>query len=57
LFNIPEFGFGPTSQNSHIVEIEENLYAVPVAFILQGLPQHFRCAIDIKGAAAKTLPV
>ncbi len=47
---IPEFGFGPLSTNSHIVEIEEDLYCRPCG--LHGYkksPQgHFKCAHLIK---------
>jgi heptosyltransferase-2 len=47
---VPAFGFGPLSDNSRIVEIEERLYCRPCG--LHGHPAcpqgHFRCALDIK---------
>jgi len=57
---IPEFGFGPISQNSHIVEIEENLYCRPCGLHgYKACPEkHFRCAMDIRQEQLlKTLPV
>jgi heptosyltransferase-2 len=47
---IPGFGFGPLSDSSHIVEIEQELYCRPCG--LHGYascPQgHFRCAMEIR---------
>ena len=57
---IPEFGFGPLSDVSHIVEIEQPLYCRPCG--LHGYavcPQkHFNCAKQIKNMQlVKTLPL
>lgn len=47
---VPEFGFGPLSDDSHIVEVLENLSCRPCG--LHGhkaCPEgHFKCAVDIK---------
>lgn len=47
---VPEFGFGPLSDNSHIVEVLEKLACRPCG--LHGhkaCPEgHFKCAVDIK---------
>jgi ADP-heptose:LPS heptosyltransferase len=47
---IPEFGFGPLSDISYIVEIDENLYCRPCG--LHGYkicPEgHFKCALEIR---------
>lgn len=47
---VPEFGFGPLSNDSHIVEVLEKLSCRPCG--LHGhkaCPQgHFKCAVDIK---------
>lgn len=47
---VPQFGFGPLSDNSHIVEVLEKLTCRPCG--LHGhkaCPQgHFKCAVDIK---------
>ncbi len=56
---IPEFGFGPLSDQSHIVEIDQELYCRPCG--LHGrasCPEgHFRCAMDIRTEQLyKTLP-
>jgi ADP-heptose:LPS heptosyltransferase len=47
---IPDFGFGPLSDNSHIVEIKEKLYCRPCGLHgYKSCPEgHFRCAWDIK---------
>lgn len=47
---IPGFGFGPLSDISHIVEIEEKLYCRPCGLHgYKACPQgHFRCARDIQ---------
>lgn len=46
---IPEFGFGPLSSDSAVIEIDQPLYCRPCG--LHGLPacpeKHFRCALDI----------
>ena len=46
---IPDFGFGPLSKNSKIVEIQEKLDCRPCG--LHGFKscpeEHFRCAMDI----------
>jgi ADP-heptose:LPS heptosyltransferase len=57
---IPDFGFGPLSDNSHIVEIKEKLYCRPCG--LHGYTScpegHFRCALEIKQEQLlSTLPV
>ena len=57
---IPEFGFGPLSDTSQIVEIEKPLYCRPCG--LHGYTscpeKHFRCALEIKEIQLlKTLPV
>jgi ADP-heptose:LPS heptosyltransferase len=46
---IPEFGFGPLSDNSQIVEIKEKLYCRPCGLHgYKSCPEgHFRCALDI----------
>jgi heptosyltransferase-2 len=56
---VPEFGFGPTSDNSHIVEIGKPLYCRPCG--LHGYSScpklHFRCAWEIDELQLlKTLP-
>ena len=56
---IPEFGFGPLSDNSHIVQIEDALYCRPCG--LHGFPscpeKHFRCAMNIRTQQLmRTLP-
>jgi len=47
---VPAFGYGPLSENSHIVEIDQPLYCRPCG--LHGhrkCPEdHFRCAVDIR---------
>jgi ADP-heptose:LPS heptosyltransferase len=47
---IPEFGFGPLSDNSHVVEIDKPLYCRPCG--LHGYSscpeKHFRCALEIE---------
>ena len=47
---LPSFGFGPLSDNRHVVEIDYNLYCRPCG--LHGKRQcpegHFKCAYDIK---------
>ena len=47
---VPEFGFGPLSDNSHIVEIEQSLDCRPCG--LHGYAscprKHFRCAREIR---------
>ena len=57
---IPEFGFGPLSDNRNIVEIGQPLYCRPCG--LHGYSscpeKHFRCALEIKELQLlKTLPV
>jgi ADP-heptose:LPS heptosyltransferase len=57
---IPEFGFGPLSDSSHIVEIEQKLYCRPCGLHgYSACPQkHFRCATEIKDLQlVNTLPV
>jgi heptosyltransferase-2 len=57
---IPEFGFGPLSDNSHIVEVENKLYCRPCGLHgYSACPQkHFRCATEIKELQLlSTLPV
>jgi len=54
---VPKFGFGPLSDNSAVIEIEEELYCRPCG--LHGYKQcpevHFRCAlnIDVKNVALR----
>lgn len=47
---IPDFGFGPLSDNSAVIEIDHNLYCRPCG--LHGHKQcpknHFKCAYEIK---------
>ena len=47
---VPDFGFGPVSDNSRVIEVEEDLYCRPCG--LHGYKQcpekHFRCAKKIK---------
>ncbi len=47
---VPAFGFGPLSDNSHIIEINEPLYCRPCG--LHGYKQcpegHFKCALQIQ---------
>jgi ADP-heptose:LPS heptosyltransferase len=47
---IPEFGFGPLSDDSHIVQVREKLECRPCG--LHGFKEcplgHFRCAFDIR---------
>jgi len=57
---IPGFGFGPISEVSHVVEIEEHLYCRPCG--LHGYAScpegHFRCALEIRTEQLlKTLPL
>jgi len=57
---IPDFGFGPLSDASHIVEIKEQLYCRPCGLHgYKSCPErHFRCARDIKQEQLlNTLPV
>jgi ADP-heptose:LPS heptosyltransferase len=57
---IPEFGFGPLSDNNHIVEIKEKLYCRPCGLHgYKSCPEgHFKCARDIKQEQLlNTLPV
>ena len=46
---VPAFGYGPLSDNSHVIELREPLYCRPCG--LHGhkkCPEdHFRCALDI----------
>ncbi len=46
---VPKFGFGPLSDNSKVVEIQEDLYCRPCGLHgYKACPQgHFRCAYDI----------
>jgi len=56
---VPEFGFGPLSENSRIVEIEQPLYCRPCGLHgYSSCPEnHFRCALEIKEEQLlKTLP-
>jgi ADP-heptose:LPS heptosyltransferase len=56
---IPEFGFGPLSDSSHIVEVEQKLYCRPCGLHgYSACPQkHFRCATEIKDLQlVNTLP-
>jgi ADP-heptose:LPS heptosyltransferase len=56
---VPEFGFGPLSDNSHVVEIEQPLYCRPCGLHgYSSCPEnHFRCALEIKEEQLlKTLP-
>jgi heptosyltransferase-2 len=56
---IPDFGFGPLSDISHIVEIKEKLYCRPCGLHgYKSCPEgHFRCARDIKQEQLlRTLP-
>jgi len=56
---IPEFGFGPLSEISHIVEIEQPLYCRPCGLHgYSACPQkHFRCAREIEDLQlVNTLP-
>lgn len=47
---VPAFGFGPLSDNAHIIEIQESLYCRPCG--LHGFKQcpegHFKCALAIQ---------
>lgn len=47
---VPAFGFGPLSDNAHIIEIRESLYCRPCG--LHGFKQcpegHFKCALAIQ---------
>jgi ADP-heptose:LPS heptosyltransferase len=57
---VPEFGFGPLSDSSHIVEIEQKLYCRPCG--LHGYStcpeKHFRCAKEVRELQLlNTLPV
>ena len=57
---VPAFGFGPLSDRSHIVEIDQPLYCRPCG--LHGYKvcpeKHFRCALDIRTRQLlNTLPV
>jgi heptosyltransferase-2 len=57
---IPEFGFGPVSDISHTIEIEQPLYCRPCG--LHGYSacpeKHFQCARNIKDSQLlNTLPV
>ena len=57
---IPEFGFGPLSDISQIIEIKEKLYCRPCGLHgYKACPEgHFRCALDIRTAQLmETLPV
>jgi heptosyltransferase II len=47
---VPAFGFGPLSDRSKIVELEERLYCRPCGLHgYNACPEgHFRCALDIK---------
>ena len=47
---VPAFGFGPLSDNSKIVEIQERLYCRPCGLHgYKSCPEgHFRCALDIR---------
>jgi heptosyltransferase-2 len=56
---VPEFGFGPLSDNRHIVEISQSLYCRPCG--LHGYSEcpekHFRCALEINTLQLlRTLP-
>jgi heptosyltransferase-2 len=56
---IPAFGFGPISDNSHIVEIQEKLYCRPCGLHgYKSCPErHFRCATEIRQEQLlRTLP-
>jgi ADP-heptose:LPS heptosyltransferase len=56
---IPEFGFGPLSDLSHIVEIEQSLYCRPCGLHgYSSCPEgHFRCALEIRQEQLfRTLP-
>jgi heptosyltransferase-2 len=46
---VPEFGFGPLSNDSKIIEIEEKLDCRPCGLHgNKGCPEkHFKCALDI----------
>jgi heptosyltransferase-2 len=50
---VPEFGFGPLSDRSRVVEIQEDLYCRPCS--VHGLnecpEQHFKCALRIPVSA------
>jgi len=57
---IPEFGFGPLSDISQIIEIKEKLYCRPCGLHgYKACPEgHFRCSLDIRTAQLmETLPV
>ena len=57
---IPEFGFGPLSEISHIIQIEHPLYCRPCGLHgYSSCPQkHFRCAREIReGQLINTIPV
>jgi ADP-heptose:LPS heptosyltransferase len=57
---IPGFGFGPLSDDRHIVEVQEPLYCRPCGLHgYHACPQgHFRCACDIReDQLLATLPV
>jgi ADP-heptose:LPS heptosyltransferase len=57
---VPEFGFGPLSDISHIVEIEQHLYCRPCGLHgYSACPQkHFRCAKEIRESQLlNTMPV
>lgn len=47
---VPEFGFGPLSDDSHIVQLKEKLYCRPCGLHgKKSCPEgHFRCAMDIQ---------
>jgi ADP-heptose:LPS heptosyltransferase len=56
---IPEFGFGPLSDISHIVQLEHPLYCRPCGLHgYRACPEtHFRCAMEIKTEQLhRTLP-
>jgi ADP-heptose:LPS heptosyltransferase len=57
---ITDFGFGPLSDVSHIVEIKERLYCRPCGLHgYKSCPEgHFRCALDIQQVQLlNTLPI
>jgi ADP-heptose:LPS heptosyltransferase len=56
---IPEFGFGPLSDNRHLIEVQEKLYCRPCGLHgFKACPEgHFRCALDIRSPQLiRTLP-
>jgi len=52
---VPEFGFGPLSDNSVIVEVSEKLYCRPCGLHgFRSCPEgHFKCAVNIDTAQLK----